>query len=262
MSDTETYQITPEAAEAYEARFVPGIFAEWAPRLLRFAEVQPGQRVLDVACGTGIVARSAADLVGPEGRVMGVDLNPAMLDVARRVAPTLEWRQGDVADLPFADDSFDVVLCQMAFMFFPDRERALAELVRVARRRVALVVPAGIDDQPAYGLFTEVVARHAGAEGASMVGAYWSAGDLDVLRGLLRAAGLEDVTAQTTVGTAAFASIDALVATEVEGSPLVDRIDEATYQAIKADCRVALAPFTTDDGSVEAPLTCHLVVGC
>lgn len=257
---TETFQIGPEAAELYEAEFVPAIFAEWAPRLVAAAGVGEGDHVADIACGTGIVARHARAVVGPTGTVVGVDLNPAMLAVADRVTDDVELRQGDAADLPLADGAVDVALCQMALMFMPDRAAVVAEMARVARRTVGLLVPASIEDQPAYGRFTDVVTRHAGEEGAAMVGAYWSAGDPVAVRRLLADAGLEDGVLETAVGTASFASIDALVATEVEGSPLADRIDAATYEAIRVDCRDALAPWTTDDGRCEAPLTCHLAV--
>ena len=100
---TETFQIPIEAAEQYEANFVPAFFAQWAARLCAAAGVAPGQRVLDVACGTGIVARTASEIVGADGAVVGVDLNEAMLTVARRVAPDLEWRAGDAGALPVDD---------------------------------------------------------------------------------------------------------------------------------------------------------------
>ena len=129
-SPTESFQIPIEAAELYESAFVPGFFAQWAPILCGAAGVTSGQAVLDVACGTGIVARTAADLVGGGGSVVGLDLNEAMLTVAGRVRPDIEWRQGDSAALPFADRSFDVALCQMALMFFADRRRALQEMAR------------------------------------------------------------------------------------------------------------------------------------
>lgn len=257
---TETFQISPAAATLYEEEFVPAIFAEWAPRLVAAAGVGHGDVVADVACGTGIVARVAADIVGPDGHVIGIDLNPAMLDVAQRVRPDLVWRIGDAADLPLDDDSVDVALCQLALMFMPDRAAVLSELRRVARHRVGLVVPAAVADQPAYRLFTEVVTRHAGPEGASAVGVYWSAGEEDMLRGLAAEAGLQQVRVETVLGTASFDSTDALVATEVEGSPLIDHIDSATYAAIRQDCREVLAPFTTTSGRCEAPLACHILV--
>src|SRR5688572_27748780 len=128
----ETFQLSVEAAEVYESKFVPAVFAEWAPHLVEAAGVAPGQAVLDVACGTGVVARTAADRMGGKGRVVGLDLNDGMLAVAGRLRPDIEWRQGDAAELPFDAGSFDVVLCQSALMFFPDRARALREMARVA----------------------------------------------------------------------------------------------------------------------------------
>src|SRR5262245_5940490 len=131
QNSAETFQIPLAAAEAYEATFVPALFGELARHLVDFTGVAPGRSVLDVACGTGIVARTVADRLNGGGRVVGLDLNEAMLTVARRVRPEIEWRQGDAGNLPFATGSFDAVLCQMALMFFPDRGQSLGEMRRV-----------------------------------------------------------------------------------------------------------------------------------
>ena len=261
MQNTETFQLSMAAAEAYEARFVPALFAEWAPHLVELAGVAPGQAVLDVACGTGIVARTAADALRGAGRVVGLDLNEAMLAVARRVRPDIEWRQGDAATLPFPDASFDAVLCQMALMFFPDRARALGEMRRVvtAGGTVAVVVPGALSSQPAYGPFVTMVARHAGAEAVSLLSTYWACGDLPQLRALVESAGLEVVGTRTRLGTARFDSVDAFVATEVEGTPLIDRISQEVYARIREDAREVLHSFTTPAGRVEASLEGHLV---
>jgi SAM-dependent methyltransferase len=96
----ETFQVSVEAAEVYESKFVPAIFGEWAPHLVDAAGVAPGQAVLDVGCGTGVVAREAADRMGGQGSVVGLDLNEGMLAVARRLRPDIEWRQGDAAEVP------------------------------------------------------------------------------------------------------------------------------------------------------------------
>lgn len=262
MSSTETFQIPLAAAEIYEARFVPGIFAEWAPLLVDAAGVAPGQAVLDVACGTGIVARAAAERLGASGLVVGVDLNEAMLTVARRVRPDLDWQQGDVSALSFPDGAFDTVLSQMALMFFPDRVRALSEMARVATSvgTVAVVVPARLADQPAYAPFVQVAAAHAGPDAMSLLGAYWSCGDLGKLHALVESAGLTVRSTTTHQGTARFPSPDDLVATEIEGSPLADRISAAVYERIKTDTREVLRPFTGEDGVVHAPLVGHIVV--
>lgn len=258
-SGAETFSITPEQAELYESQFVPGVFAEWAPRVVAYAGVAPGDHVLDVACGTGIVARVAADAAGPDGAVTGVDLNPAMLGVARRLRPELTWRHGAAEALPLSDHSVDVTTCQMAMMFFADRAAAWREMARVTRRRVAVVVPASIDDQPAYSLLTEVVRRHAGDAGAALLMTYWSAGDLERLTAEAVAGGLSEVQTTTVLGTAVFDSVDAFVATEVEGSPLVDRIDAPTYARIRSDAAEALAAYVDEVGAVRAPLRCHLL---
>ncbi len=257
----ETFQIPPETAETYEAMFVPAIFAEWAPHVLDAAAVAEGTRLLDVACGTGVVARTGAERVGPGGSVVGVDLNEAMLTVARRVRPDLDWRRGDAGALPVGDGEFDAVTCQMAMMFFPDRRRAFSEMRRTVRPegRVAVVVPAALDVQPAYRVFVDIAVRHAGPEAASLVGAYWNCGDLAALGETAAAAGLEVIERRTRTGTARFASSDAFVATEVEGSPLIERIDQTEYARIKEDVAVELAHYVTAAGAFEVPLLCHVM---
>jgi SAM-dependent methyltransferase len=257
----ETFQISASAAEIYESKFVPAIFGEWAPHLVEAAGVRPGQAVLDVACGTGVVARAAAERMGGRGTVVGLDLNPAMLDVARRLRPDVEWRQGDAAALPFADGSFDVVLCQSALMFFPDVEPALREMARVVTPTgtIAFQVWGSLESQPGYRPLVEVAARHAGPDAVRLLGAYWVLGDLAALSGRCASAGLQVIATRTRLGSATFDSIDDLVATEVQSTPLGERIGDETYRRIVEDARVALAPFRTPTGRVAVPIEGHLI---
>lgn len=257
---SESFQIPIEAAEAYEAAFVPAFFAQWAPILCDAAGLTAGQRILDVACGTGIVARTAADRFGP-ANVVGVDLNEAMLAVARRVRADIDWRQGDVAALPLPDGAFDAVVCQMALMFFPDRIQALREMARVITPggTVAVLVPSSLDAQPAYGPFVDMAAQHAGAEARSLLSTYFSCGDLDDLAAAFAQAGLHVATTGTHLGTARFPTVDALVATEVDSTPLGERITTDVYEAIRDGARTVLAPFMTSDGCLEAPFEVHVV---
>jgi len=261
VSAAETFQIGVDQAEIYEASFVPAIFAQWAAPLLDAAAVRPGQAVLDVACGTGILARTAAERVGPTGRVVGVDTSDGMLAVARRVAPGIEWRAGDAHDLPFPDATFDVVACQSALMFFADATRALGEMGRVCRPSgaVAIQVYAGLDAQPAYAPWVEMVARHAGPEAISLLSTYWVHGDLTALRDRFERAGLTVTNVQTVQGIARFESVEAMVRTEVEATPLIERISGDCYRRIRDEAHDVLGEFE-HDGHADVPLVAHLVV--
>jgi SAM-dependent methyltransferase len=259
----ETFQLSVEAAEVYESRFVPALFADWAPHLVEAAGVAAAQAVLDVACGTGVVARTAADRMGGRGRVAGLDLNEGMLTVAGRLRPDIEWRLGDAGELPFEDGSFDVVLCQSGLMFFPDRAAALREMARVATPggTVAVQVWDQLEAQEGYGAMYAAFARHLGAQASQLENAYWALGDLDLVRSLFEAAGLRVGATRTRTGTVAFPSATAAVATEIEATPLAGRIDPDIHDRILAAGVEALAPFVVADGRVELPIRGHLVVG-
>jgi SAM-dependent methyltransferase len=257
MSSQETFQIPLAAAEAYEAHFVPSIFEAWASHALRAADVRRGSTLLDVACGTGIVARTGADL---GATTVGLDANDAMLTVARRVRPDLEWQQGDAHALPFDDDSFDAATCQMALMFMADRRRVIAEMCRVVRPggRAAIVVPANLDRQPAYRPFVEIAVEEAGTEARSLLATYWSCGDIEALTADVDAAGAAVVERRTCTCPARFASSDAFVDTEIDGSPLAERIDDETRHAIHSGVAGRLASYRSDAG-FDVPLVGHVV---
>jgi SAM-dependent methyltransferase len=240
---------------------VPGFVAQWAPILCQVAGVAPGYSVLDVACGTGIVARTAADIVGPAGLVIGLDLNEAMLDVAARVRPDLGWRHGDACSLPFGDRSFDAVLCQMALMFFADRPTAIGEMARVAETggSVAVVVPSALEFQATFKPFLELAADIAGPEAMSLLSTYFVCGDLHELTAMLASAGLEVKTSRRVVGDYNAPSVDAAVRTEVESTPLIERISDVQYRRLREGAAEVLAPFIRPDGSLVAPFECLVV---
>jgi SAM-dependent methyltransferase len=259
----ETFQLSVEAAELYEARFVPAIFAEWAPHLVEAAGVLPGQAVLDVACGTGVVARTAADRMAGRGRVVGLDINEGMLAVAKRLRPDIEWRQGDAAGLPFEPGSFDVVLCQAALMFFPDRAGALGEMARVATDggTVAVQVWDRLEAQAGFGAMYEAFTEHLGPAAAELESSYWVLGDLDLVGSLFEAARLRVTGTRTRVGIVRFDSAEVAVETEIQATPLAERIDPDSHRRVLAAGTEAMRPFVVDDGRVELPIQGHLVTG-
>jgi ubiquinone/menaquinone biosynthesis C-methylase UbiE len=201
----EQWQVSGSAPESYERYAVGKLFRQLAERLLADVPLWPGHRVLDVACGTGIVARRAARRVAPSGKVVGLDLNEGMLAVARarsaEEGTSIVWKQGDAAALPFADSEFDVVLCQQGLQFVPDKLRALREMCRVA-------VPGGVVALAVFGevnrfnaALAEALARYAGERIAKLSLAPFALGDQAILRSLLGQAGLRSIEIQTTVLT-------------------------------------------------------------
>ncbi len=128
MEETATGQVSKSAADFYEEYFVPALFVARTEKVLDAADLQPGQSVLDVGCGTGVLARDALTRAGPSGSVTGVDLNEGMIATARRAAPDINWTEAPAETLPFEDASFDAVISQFALMFFADKEAALKEM--------------------------------------------------------------------------------------------------------------------------------------
>ncbi len=262
----QTYTLSARAAEFYESTFVPALFRPWAERLADAAAPHPGLAIADVGCGTGIVARTlaqrvdrAADPDRLSGSITGVDPNPAMLDVARRLRPDLTWVEGGAAALPLRDASADLVTCQAALMFFPDRVAALREMARVATPtgRVVLHVPGRLENSAGYAALSGVVARHAGDAAQRLLAGYFAAGDPDELHDDLSAAGLAVETFETWLGATRLDSIDTFVSVEL--LPIADGVGPEARGRIVADCRTTLAPFTNPDGVIAAPIEAHLI---
>lgn len=261
MMANETYALSTDAAEFYESTFVPALFGELAARLVAFAKPAPGQAVLDVACGTGIVARTAAERLNETDTVVGVDLNESMLAVARRLRPDIEWRLADAATLPFDDGSFDVVFCQAALMFFADPVAALREMARVAGRTglVAVLVPGRLRESAGYLALTKAAARHGGPEVVDLLQSYFAVGEPDRLAVLFATAGLAFERMQTWFGATRLDSIESFLGAEL--LPLAGTVDEATRARIAEDCRIALAEFVDQpSGAIAAPIEAHIII--
>ncbi|MEV4533680.1 methyltransferase domain-containing protein [Asanoa sp. NPDC049518] len=250
-----SYAMSASAAEYYESTFVPALFGPWARRAVAAAPLMPGMAVLDVACGTGAVARAAAPVVGSTGTVVGVDRNPAMLAVARRLRPELRWVEGDACALPFASGVFDVAISQAGLMFFGDRVSALRELGRVARR-VVVQVPGRLSESAGYRALAEVVSRHAGPATGDLLSVYFSAGSPWLLADLIARAGLLVDRLETWTGATRLDSLDTFLAVEL--LPF-GALDPEVHDRVIADCRTALARFVDADGAVAAPLEVQLV---
>jgi ubiquinone/menaquinone biosynthesis C-methylase UbiE len=264
MTQQAQIQPTESPAEIYERHMVPAIFAPWVSALLDLVAPQPGERVLDVACGTGVVARHAMSQVGARGRVVGLDLNPNMLAIARACAPAVEWREGNAIALPFAAHAFDVVVCQQGLQFFPDSGMALREghRILVPGGRLALAVWCAIESSPGHHALAQGLERYVGAEAAALMSAVFRLGDARTLQTVLEMAGFRKVRVRREQRVARFPSPEVFTRWVVVGSVLgrtgVQVRDEALTAVIR-EVNGALQPYMHADG-LAFPMEAHLAV--
>jgi ubiquinone/menaquinone biosynthesis C-methylase UbiE len=270
--EQEHWQLEGGAPELYQRYLVPAMTAMWASDLAERAAVRSGERVLDVACGTGVVARVAAERVGDSGRVAGLDINPGMLAVARALpavagAP-IDWHEGNVLALPFPDAAFDVVLCQLGLQFFPDRPAALREIRRVLvpNRRVGLNVFGPIEHNPATHALAAALDRHVRPDASLAKRNEHALADTDELHALMLGAGFRDVRIDTDSKTVRFPSATDYVRIQFAATPLATLIaqyDAANrdrlVEAVVDDVSAALAPYTGEEG-LAFPQEVHVVV--
>lgn len=258
MSDI---QLNTQVAEVYDTFFVPALFAEWPARVLQAADVRAGQRVLDVACGTGVLARAAVEWVGARGTVTGLDLNDGMLAVARQNAPSVNWRQGRAESLPFDDAAFDAVVSQFGIMFFQDRVTAIREMMRVLRPggHLAIAVWDTLAATPGYAAVVDLLQRLFGDQAADGLRAPYAMGDKRMLETMLREAGVPHANIETHAGTARFPSVESWMYTDIKGWVLADMLDEEQFQQLIAAAQQELRQFVIADGSVAFPAPAHII---
>ena len=269
MSSHERWQVSRKAAEAYERYLVSTLFTPWAHDLIARAALQPGERVLDVACGTGIVARLAAEHVGVAGHVVGVDLNPDMLAVARAQTPAhdstkVAWREGDATALPCDDETFDVVCCQQGLQFVPDKTQALREMRRVLapEGRLALSVWRALPYQPYNRVFVEVLERHVGPEAGRRMRAPCGCGDAQTLRTLLTAVGFREIRFHSVTLTLRHPAPTAYIPGQLAALPfagMIEALEPAAQTALHHEILAALHPYI-DAAGLAVPLEAYVAL--
>ena len=261
-ADLET-RIT--GATAYEEFLVPALFAGWAERVAAAAKIDPGTRVLDVACGTGVLARAVAAHAGASGSVTGVDLDPGMVAVARRLAPTLAWKEGSAESLPFPNASFDVVVSQFALMFFADKRQALREMLRVLvpGGRLCVAVWAALEDTPPYATEVALLERYVSKAAADALRLPFALGNRADVTALFASAGVESVAIATLADQGRFPSIRAMLEADIQGwLPLVGIVlTHEQHEQLIAAAERELAGYLTAEGECVFEMPGHVVTG-
>lgn len=273
MSQRQT--LTP--TQAYHAYYGPAIFEPLTRHVVDLAAPRPGDRVLDVACGTGITTRHLAERVGPTGMVVAVDVNPAMLDVACALpepegAP-IEWRLGDGTALGLPDAGFDLVCCQQGLQFFADRAAGAREMRRVLvdGGRAVVAVWRGVDEHPFYRALADIEEPHLAPLGAGMTSGHrlapFSFGDPDSLGSTFAAAGFGEIEVSSWTIQARFADADRFVEQmELAYAAVIPAFtqDRAAFDAFVSSVEraaEALVEAHRDGDEIVVPMHTHIAVG-
>lgn len=269
MSTQSGWQLTGNAPDAYQRYIVDAFMLGWSRGLVDAVRVENGHRVLDVACGTGVVASIAALDAGHDGRVVGLDMNAGMLDKARQVqqargGPPIEWQEGNAAAIPFPHASFDLVLCQQGLQFFPDKAKSLGEMCRVLvpGGRLAVSVWRGLEFAPWQLAVADALARHIGSEAANGIRGAFALGDGEELRAVVAGAGFRDVRLWIESQMIRYPSLAEFVPGYLSATPVASAVaglDAGIQGAIVQDVTDALRAHM-DGGGLATPIEAHVVV--
>jgi len=261
-------QIDTTAARAYENYMVPSLFGPWVEDVIALAQLQPAERVLDVACGTGTATHIAAKRVTPRGSVAGLDVDPGMIEVARAKpspadAARVTWHCEDALKMPFQDGSFDIVLCLQGLQFFPERVAGLKEIHRVlsAEGRLAASVWRAIEHCKGHDALAKVLQRH-GIETQAAQRPF-SLGDAEELADFTREAGFRSVKVQAVTKLMHFPSAQAFVDNLAAGAPstrhALAKVPDTQRQQLIAEVGAELRPYADTNG-VGIPYASHLLL--
>lgn len=240
----------------YEHFFVPAIGAPLATDLIHLAALRPGERILDIACGTGVVARLASLQVGATGTVAGLDVDPGMLAIARSATPPgtpIEWHEASAEAMPIPDASFDVVLCQMGLQFMPDKGAALREMRRVLVRGGRLILNVPGPTPRFFTIMGEALARHIGAEAAGFVEHVFSLHDTAEIQNLISGAGFHDVSVQPGTKPLRLPAPEEFLWQYVHSTPLagaVAQVDDERRASLERDVVAKCQEFVKDGALV------------
>jgi ubiquinone/menaquinone biosynthesis C-methylase UbiE len=256
----------PTFAELYERMLVAPLFRPWAEELLERVALTRGAHVLDVACGTGILARLAREQVGSEGRVVGVDRSPLMLTVAQEIEPGVDWREGDAGSLPVKNgERFEAAFCHQGLQFFQDRPAAIGAMRDALKPggRVAIGVWRPLEDNGVFHDLALIAERTVGP----IEDVRHSFGDAGALARLLTEAGFVSVRVEALTRTVRMEALPlvqlnttAVVTMSAAGRDMSDAAKAAATSTIVSESVAELAP-RMDGGFITFQTSANIAVG-
>jgi SAM-dependent methyltransferase len=265
VAEQERWQLDGDEPWRYERYKVPKLFGPLAERFIEHVGFKPGERVLDVACGTGIVARLVASRVGTPGKVVGIDLNAGMLAVARATTPqagaAIDWRPGDAQALPFPAAAFDTVLCQQGLQFFLDRAGALREMHRVLVPDGRLAINVWGAQHAYLRALSASLSRHVGASAGARSLAPLGLSDAGALRSLVLEAGFRGAVVHSITIYRRIQNLHETLTVEIAGTPFAAEVcaaSDAARAALVSDIGAALEVHRDEDG-YAVPAEAHFL---
>lgn len=260
--DRDVSEDLVEAGRGYEGLFVPALFQAWTKHLVEGAEIQEGSHVLDVACGTGVLARNALARTGANGRVVGADPAPGMLVAANEIEPVIDWVLCSAEALDVDDESFDSVISQFGMMFFNDRPKSAEEMFRALKPggSLAIAVWRSVEHNPAYADIISVLEEQVGTAAANALRLPFSLGNPDEVTAALEEGGFADITVEAKTETATFPSSRQMVEAELRGwLPLFDIfLSEDKISEVLVESDKTLGKYAGPSGEAVFPTSAHL----
>jgi len=267
MNEKSGWQLCGDGPEAYEKYIVPAFSGAWAQDIVNRAALRNGDRILDVGCGTGIVARYAFKSLGESGHITGVDVNKIVLEKAREICrpnvTPIEWKQGNVTALPFSDTKFDVVLCQQGLQYFADRLSALNEIYRVlvTEGRVVFSVWRSIEYFPFYSALHGALEQYVSAEAASMLASAFTLGDSMQLKALFESAGFKNIDICLIIKQMRCSPLEDFLIGGFVASPFANDIlalEKSKREKMFQMIQNSISNYIDDHG-LAAPMECYVV---